>query len=108
MQDIMNPTNMKFFEMINDVSGLREKIIPVNLYCYDTEQNKSLNLVSSYKIGHINANDFEDMLIYRLKLEDEFYNVTTLIATCIYNYRNNTFNYILRAEETEYQYIVCV
>ncbi len=105
--DIMNPTNMRFYEMIREVSGLREKIIPVSLYCYSTDKNISLNLVSSYLIGHININDFEEMLIYRLKFENTYDDVTTLIATCIYNYRNHTFNYILKNEdENQYQYIL--
>lgn len=107
MMDIMNPTNMHFYEMINEVAGLREKIIPVTLYCYDTETKYQKNLVTSYKIGDLNVNDFEDMLIYRLKFENYYGDVMTLIATCIYNYRNNTFNYILRDEESEAQYIIC-
>jgi len=106
MMDIMNPTNIKFFDMITEVNGLRERTFPVTLYCYDTDTTREHELVSSYKIGAIPVNDFEEMLIYRLKFENVFDEVSTLIATCIYNYRNCTFNYILRDEDSDYQYII--
>lgn len=104
MMDIMNPTNIKLFDMITEVNGLRERTFPVTLYCYDTDTKCEQELVSSYKIGAIFVNDSEEMLIYRLKFENEFDEVSTLIATCIYNYKYYTFNYILRNEDSDYQY----
>ncbi len=105
--EIVNPTNIKVYSMIQDVQGLRENTYNVNLYCYENDTRFSLTLVSSYKIFQKKTNDDDDMFIYRLKFEDDISNVVTMIATCFYNNKNYKFNYSLKNEDNEHQYIIC-
>lgn len=99
--------NLRFYNNILDVNGLRENIYETNLYCYENNEYITMNLVGSHVIfRHIFDIENEIQTVYRLKFEIFTDTVIPMIINSTYNTSLNTFEYIMKGEIDGYEYTI--
>jgi len=91
---------------IEDVEGLRQCSFPIRLFCLDTKDHISLDLVSSYKIEEVPIDSFgKHQITYRIKLEGDHGFVMPMIMSGVIDNITYDFTCSLR-DENNLQYIV--
>jgi hypothetical protein len=99
-------SQIKFLNQVEEVRGLREKSYQIQLFCVNTDDYLSLDLVCSYKIEHKNIGDHLAFVVYRLKFESNDNYVYTMVLKGVQDLKDNSFTYSLQNEEGDLTYVL--